>query len=263
MCGHKRKAFTLVELLVVIAILGALMAILLPALGKARDSAKRTVCGTNLKGQGTAMATYSSGFGDTLPIFKNMGANWLHDEPVEFGDALITTPTSTKVGQSSPMRKWFYCPANEFLSDESGWSDSRTLGTNPAIPGYRMFGYNYLNDRGTRSIAAVPAAGVQRFTKAQPDIKLQRTWNPRFAGNTEVIFDQIWASTNRGTDYDTSGPHGGYFNVATSHLRGKNPAGQNILFLDGHVEWKVWSGLNKATCLQNLNGQAYVYLIDP
>ncbi len=54
----KRRAFTLIELLVVVGILALLMAILLPSLSAARSEARATVCATNQKHVGTAVAIY-------------------------------------------------------------------------------------------------------------------------------------------------------------------------------------------------------------
>ncbi len=52
------RGFTLIELLVVIGIIGALVAILLPSLRKARTQAKRTVCASQLHDVGVAMQSY-------------------------------------------------------------------------------------------------------------------------------------------------------------------------------------------------------------
>ena len=65
---RERAAFTLVELLVVIGIIAILIAILLPTLNRARESAKRTQCLSNLRQLHTALVLYAQTNKDAVPL---------------------------------------------------------------------------------------------------------------------------------------------------------------------------------------------------
>jgi prepilin-type N-terminal cleavage/methylation domain-containing protein len=111
--SHRRAGFTLIELLVVIAIIALLIGILLPALSRARDSARTAVCLTNQRQIVIAMANYASdfdglfppnlGIGDMDPEDGKQGRRWFdvdvfgnYIETLDRGDFGFQDPTGTQ-----------------------------------------------------------------------------------------------------------------------------------------------------------------------
>ena len=69
------RAFTLVELLVVIAIMAILVALLLPVMGRAKESARAVACLSNLHQTGIALQIYVSDNNNKMPVMRDVSTD--------------------------------------------------------------------------------------------------------------------------------------------------------------------------------------------
>jgi len=99
------RAFTLIELLVVIAIIAILAALLLPALSRAKSSAKRSACTGNVRQINLAVHLYADDHGDAIAYYTN---------EIYFAYKENILPYVGQAGNASSSNAAFVCAADDF-----------------------------------------------------------------------------------------------------------------------------------------------------
>ena len=195
-----RRGFTLLELLLVVAIIGVLAAILLPALSRARESARRASCLTNLSQLGIALQCYAEENEGQLPW---SGGKNNADALKEF------------LGDYLPLQDTFACPSDSGMGRYNrGSAEEPELNTDLNGENSLRASYDYLG--------AYTRAPIQMPHASQPIAKIPLLWD---------------ACSGIGKKREAEAgesPRQYSFTNAWNHI----PGGGNVLWMDGSVTFQ-------------------------
>ena len=208
----RQKAFTLIELLVVIAIIAVLAGMLMPALSRARQEARKTKCRSNLRQLGIALVQYLDSFGNhryfPYPIeAEGVDAGSATEEGSGFCGAAFLAALYWSGMVTEPGI--FICPSSD--DDNHQGKDFGDPDDPDVPPGYNTFFQE--NEVGGDDDSAQYGFIVSYASKAQ--------W--KMPGDGRPLTDRLPSDTVIASD-DTQGTE-------------NHSDGFCLLFNDGHVDW--------------------------
>src|SRR5829696_1654385 len=235
---RRRGAFTLVELLVVIGIIAVLIGILLPTLSRARESAKKTACLSNLRELGNAFRLYAAGNRDAMPIGAVGNSNLATLEKqfsyvVKWDSGSAATILSMghlAMAGFAKSPKTYYCPSEQsdplfvFDSPENPWVFDRP-GVNPLTPVNHHLRLSY-NTRPMCAWSIDPGTPLPFILKC-PDYASNVYGMPRQAKmkNKAVLSDIV---------------------IAPQSVKNRHKRGINVLYANGSGQWVEMKALENA-----------------
>jgi prepilin-type processing-associated H-X9-DG protein/prepilin-type N-terminal cleavage/methylation domain-containing protein len=240
----RRGGFTLVELLVVIGIIALLIAILLPALSKARAQSQQVACMSNLRSMGQALVMYTNEWKYYPGCYSVGGGIDFAIWPTRIRWAMRSGPsTGGTAGQKGGggLEKLFWCPASDPGLE---WQVSYGApGGSYATDAQTGFGYDkgeFLLERHIRFSYGYNDWGLGNVTSDITQLKglggdVRPGYNELKASRVKVASEMIAIGD--------SAAGGGDWNFNLDALEApQNPGkihrgGANILFCDGHVTW--------------------------